>query len=220
MDDVADDIETTDTVAPGEPVRPGRLPYGHINDGPDQDFYAVTLIGGQRYTFDVVPNRNPGENYLFDATLAVRDNGGNPLAFDDDSGVDLNPHIDFVATYTGTYFLDVGSSRRRQGRLHPGRLTDARAHGGIPPRPRMAGAGFPPARALRGKRPGGGGLPRGRARREAAPHAGERRSSPIRPDQARSRIAPERRGERSAATGQDLCASMPGLDPMLFTLAG
>jgi Bacterial pre-peptidase C-terminal domain len=109
VDDVADDIETTDTVAP-EGWR-----FGHINDGPDQDFYAVTLIGGQRYTFDVVANNNPGETGLIDPTLGVRDNGGNLLAFDDDSGVDLNPHIDFVATYTGTYFLDVGSSGDARG---------------------------------------------------------------------------------------------------------
>jgi hypothetical protein len=103
VDDAADDIYTTDHVAPD------AWQWGTINSGADQDFYAISLTQGQSYTFDVYASG------LSDPTLAVRDSAGAQQAYNDDFGPGLDSHIDFVAQYTGTYYLDVGGFSSHTG---------------------------------------------------------------------------------------------------------
>ena len=59
-------------------------------------------MAGQFYTFDAVGGS------LTDPALALHNSAGTQLAFNNDGGVGLNAHIDFIAAASGTYFLDVG----------------------------------------------------------------------------------------------------------------
>ena len=97
VDDVADDIYTTDSIAVNG-VRSGT-----INSATDQDFFQIFLAAGQTYTFDAV-----GVG-LSDPTLAVRNSAGTQLAFNDDSGGTLNSHVNFTVPSTApsidTYYL-------------------------------------------------------------------------------------------------------------------
>jgi hypothetical protein len=102
-DDAADDIYTTDHVAPD------AWQWGTINSAADQDYYAISLNQGQSYTFDVYASG------LSDPTLAVHNSAGAQLAFNDDYGSGLDSHIDFTAQYTGTYYLDVGGYSSHTG---------------------------------------------------------------------------------------------------------
>jgi serralysin len=75
---------------------------GTINSATDQDWFSIVLNAGQNLTLDVIGGS------LSDPTLAVHNGAGTVLAFNDDSGGTLNPHINFTAPSAGTYFLDVG----------------------------------------------------------------------------------------------------------------
>jgi hypothetical protein len=103
VDDAADDIYTTDHVAPD------AWQWGTINSAADQDFYGISLAQGQSYTFDVYASG------LADPTLAVRDSTGAQLAYNDDFGSGLDAHIEFTASYSGTYYLDVGGYSSHTG---------------------------------------------------------------------------------------------------------
>jgi hypothetical protein len=96
IDDAADDIDTTDSIAAG------GLRSGTINSAADQDYFRIFLTAGNNYTFDAV-----GVG-LGDPTLALRNSAGTQLAFNDDGGAGLNSHINFTATSSGNYYLDVG----------------------------------------------------------------------------------------------------------------
>jgi serralysin len=96
IDDVADDIETTNTIGLDFQVA------AVINSAADQDFFRVNLQAGRTYSFDV-----DGIG-LSDTTLALRNSLGTQLVFDDDGGPGLDSHIQFRAPTSGTFFLDVG----------------------------------------------------------------------------------------------------------------
>jgi hypothetical protein len=98
VDDVADDINTTDSTTPD------GWSWGTINSAADQDYYSISLTQGQNYTFDAYSL--PGG--LSDPTLAVHDNAGTEVAYNDDYGGTLDAHIDYTAPSDGTYYLDVG----------------------------------------------------------------------------------------------------------------
>lgn len=95
IDDVADDVETTDTIAAGV----SRT--GTINSADDQDWWRVSLTAGTTYDFDVQAGT------LADPTLALRDGAGTQLAFDDDSGPGSNARLVFTPTVSGNYYLDI-----------------------------------------------------------------------------------------------------------------
>ncbi|MCB2067090.1 MAG: M10 family metallopeptidase C-terminal domain-containing protein, partial [Erythrobacter sp.] len=75
----------------------------------DHDWFAVTLVAGQTYTF-LTQSTTGTNNTSTDTTLALRDAAGHLIAFNDDYD---NPpgqfsRITFTATTSGTYYLDVG----------------------------------------------------------------------------------------------------------------
>jgi subtilisin family serine protease/subtilisin-like proprotein convertase family protein len=75
------------------------------------DWYAVQLIAGVNYQFDVTSSALFGAaNALVDPFLFLRNNTGAILLGDDDSGNGLNSRIFFTPTVSGTYFLDVQES--------------------------------------------------------------------------------------------------------------
>lgn len=94
VDDVADDIETTDFITADTVARSGS-----IETAIDQDFFRTFLTAGTSYVFEATG---------FDTTLALRDAAGNQLVFDDDGGVGANSRIEFFVVTPGFYYLDVG----------------------------------------------------------------------------------------------------------------
>ncbi|MDX2238544.1 MAG: pre-peptidase C-terminal domain-containing protein, partial [Hyphomonadaceae bacterium] len=70
----------------------------------DSDWFRVTLVAGQTYSFALTGS---GQTPLDDPFLTLRNGAGSALTFDDDSGPGLNAFIaSFTAATTGTYFLD------------------------------------------------------------------------------------------------------------------
>jgi serralysin len=67
----------------------------------DVDTYSVHLDWGFAYDFDALGGGS------IDPTLTLYDPSGAQVAFDDDSGVGLDSHIDFTAWQTGDYTLAV-----------------------------------------------------------------------------------------------------------------
>ena len=82
---------------------------GDIQDANDQDYYAVSLVAGQSYIFDV------DGTTLSDPTLALRNSVGTQLAFNDDGGPGFDSRIEFTAGSSGMYFLDVGGYSSNTG---------------------------------------------------------------------------------------------------------
>jgi hypothetical protein len=76
-----------------------------IDYGGDVDTFSVRLEAGESYSFDVF-----GDDFL-DSTLTLYQGGrvdpSRELAFSDDFGGTLDPHIDFVADRSGIYTLAV-----------------------------------------------------------------------------------------------------------------
>ncbi len=85
----------------------GQSETGTINTENDRDWFAVTLVAGQTYQFDLVSS---GVNPLTDPYLELRNEFGAIQAIDDDGGpLGLNSRITFTAATSGTYFLNVRS---------------------------------------------------------------------------------------------------------------
>ena len=82
---------------------------GDIQDANDQDYFAVSLVAGQSYIFDV------DGTTLSDPTLTLRNGAGAQLAFNDDGGPGLDSRIEFTAGSSGMYFLDVGGYSANTG---------------------------------------------------------------------------------------------------------
>lgn len=75
------------------------------------DWYAVQLIAGVNYQFDVTGSALYGAaNALADPFLFLRNNTGTIVVSDDNSGNGLNSRIFFTPTVSGTFFLDVQES--------------------------------------------------------------------------------------------------------------
>ncbi|CAH2602832.1 conserved protein of unknown function [Rhodovastum atsumiense] len=94
-------------------IRPNQTIRGDIQDANDQDWHRVFLQAGRDYSFDVTGN-GPNDT-LGDPTLAVRDDSGARLAYNDDSNGTNNSHIDFTPGSSGNYYLDVGGYSSSSG---------------------------------------------------------------------------------------------------------
>ena len=93
------------TTASTTAVAVGGTVNGVINNTTDHDFYRVTLVAGQTYTFSTGAT---GSNDVGDTQLTLRDGAGTQLATNDDVQTYLYySSITFTATTSGTYYLDV-----------------------------------------------------------------------------------------------------------------
>jgi serralysin len=80
---------------------------GAIDTLGDHDWYRVSLVAGQTYTFRTAAT---GTGDVGDTTISLRDAAGLELAFNDDFGASgLYSQITFTATTSGFYFIDVGA---------------------------------------------------------------------------------------------------------------
>jgi hypothetical protein len=98
-DTIPADTSTTATVTVGSTTN-GTLDYVG-----DHDWYKITLTAGQAITVTV-----DGVT-LDDPYLNIRDSSGNILYSNDDivDGVNRNSQVSFSASYSGTYYVDVGA---------------------------------------------------------------------------------------------------------------
>lgn len=103
IDDVADDIDTTDFISVGSSR------FGTINSDLDQDFFGVDLVAGTSYIFDT------SAGTLADPTLSLRNSAGTSLVFNDDGGPGNAARIEFTAGSSGRYYLDVGGFSTNTG---------------------------------------------------------------------------------------------------------
>ncbi len=104
---------TAEDIVPGDTTSTVTVPVGgnvqgSIDTAGDRDWYRVTLVAGQTYTFSTVLLGGG----LSDSVLRLRDSAGNLIAENDDavagSSSYLFSEITFTATSSGPFFLDVG----------------------------------------------------------------------------------------------------------------
>jgi serralysin len=101
------DTSTYSSIAVHQSIR------GDIQSTIDHDWHRILLQAGQTYRFEAIGN-GVG-NTIIDPTLTLRDALGRQLRFNDDFGGSRNAHIDFTASSSGTFYLDVGGATGRTG---------------------------------------------------------------------------------------------------------
>jgi hypothetical protein len=102
MVDIPASIATTASVAVGGTVNNSLEAVG------DHDWFRIQLTAGQ--TISVSLNGVT----LDDPILRIRDLNGNILFQNDDGGTGLDSFLAFRASYTGAYYIDVGSAPENQ----------------------------------------------------------------------------------------------------------
>lgn len=95
----AADATTTASLTIGDPATSAQL-----EETGDRDWYAVTLVAGERYEFSTAATGGAND---VDTTLTLRTASGDVVAYNDDS-VGTYSGIRFTAQTSGTFYLDVG----------------------------------------------------------------------------------------------------------------
>jgi len=96
-DDYAAGTATTGSVAVGNTVT------GRIETVGDRDWFAVSLVAGQGYTFRL---NAAASNGVSDPYLALYNSAGSFLTYNDDGGGNLNSLLSYSASLTGIYYLE------------------------------------------------------------------------------------------------------------------
>jgi len=86
--------------------QPGPRIFAAIEAQAGSDTFTASLVAGQAYTFDML-GVSGGAGSLADPRLRVLDGTGALVAQDDDAGLGLDAHLQFVAPATGTYTVQV-----------------------------------------------------------------------------------------------------------------
>lgn len=102
---------------------------GTINAPWDKDWFAVDLVAGTAYRFQL-RGADSGGGTLADPFLRVRDANGNPIVYNGDSGPDGRDSLLFyVAPTTGRYYLSVGGDLVSGGTYAVGVMNASTANG-------------------------------------------------------------------------------------------
>ncbi len=112
-------IEDETTEVPGDnstsfTLKIGTTLQGQLTETDNHDWYKVTLVKDQTYSFAEV---GTGKNIasLYDPYLNLIDASGKIVAFDDDNGPGTNASLTYKATYSGIYYLDATSAIDESG---------------------------------------------------------------------------------------------------------
>lgn len=81
----------------------GASTNGFVNVANDRDWYAVSLVAGQSYSFTL------NGVSLTDPYLEIYNSFGGLIGFDDDFGSGINSLLRWTATETGTYYINARS---------------------------------------------------------------------------------------------------------------
>ena len=98
-------------------VAVGGTASGNIETAGDRDWFAVELVAGRTYTFDLRGSPT-ADGTLSDPFLyGIHDADGNRFAhtMNDDGGDGRNSKVTFTATETGTHYIAAGAYRLRLG---------------------------------------------------------------------------------------------------------
>lgn len=95
LDDYAGNTSTSGGLAPGNSTT------GRIEAGDDSDWFAINLVAGQRYVFNLDPAASGG---LADPILGLYSGSGSLLASNDDAN-GLASQVVYTAGSSGTYYL-------------------------------------------------------------------------------------------------------------------
>lgn len=85
----------------------GQTAQGMISTSLEHDWFKVSLVKGQTYTFAAIGTSSTGINALQDTYLTLRNSTGKSVTFNDDGGPGASSLITYKATATGTFYLDV-----------------------------------------------------------------------------------------------------------------
>src|SRR5206468_3866579 len=109
-----DDYRNTssDASLPLGSVAVGGTATGKIETVGDKDVFAVTLVAGASYTFNLDGTDVSATYTLRDPRLRLLDSSGNVLAASDDTSPTRRSSdlTGYTATSGGTYYLEAGSS--------------------------------------------------------------------------------------------------------------
>jgi Ca2+-binding RTX toxin-like protein len=78
----------------------GASTNGFVNAAGDQDWYAVTMVAGESYSFSLTGST------LQDPYIELYDASGALIGFDDDFGPGINSLLRWTATTSGTYYIN------------------------------------------------------------------------------------------------------------------
>jgi len=94
VDSVGNTVGTASTLAIGASTN------GFVHSAGDRDWYAVTMVAGQSYTFTL------NGTTLTDPYLEIYNSSGTLIGFDDDFGSGINAQLRWTATESGTYYIN------------------------------------------------------------------------------------------------------------------
>lgn len=94
LDSVGNTIGTASALAIGASTN------GFVNAAGDQDWYAVTMVAGESYSFSLTGST------LQDPYIELYDASGALIGFDDDFGPGINSLLRWTATTSGTYYIN------------------------------------------------------------------------------------------------------------------
>ena len=111
------------TIATATTISVDSTTFGFIEASTDVDMYAVTLVAGEYYTFNLAggadydTNVNSVPRGELDTRITIYDAAGNQVAFNDDNDypADLSSGLGFIASASGTYYVQVDAYRRQTG---------------------------------------------------------------------------------------------------------
>jgi Bacterial pre-peptidase C-terminal domain len=101
------ETESNDDISHAQNIALPTIIHGIVT-ARDYDLFRFRARQGETLVFDVLARR-AGSG--LDATLAVLDERGNELDFNDDFYIHKDPHLDFTAPRAGEYFVQVSGSQ-------------------------------------------------------------------------------------------------------------
>lgn len=98
-------------------IQIGASAIGIIESAHDVDWFAVQLESGNSYSIDLEGSRTARGDLSDPYLRGVYNSNGNRISgtTNDDGGVGLNSHVDFVPNQTGQYFIAAGAFSNRTG---------------------------------------------------------------------------------------------------------
>ena len=127
-DDYTDDTSTTGTVTVSNVDRTGVPDTGEIESAGDRDGFAVELVAGTTYRFDLEAT---GTDALADPYLyGIHDSDGDLVegTADDNGGPGDDSRVIFTPTASGTYYVSVGGAGDGTGTYGLSATTDVLTH--------------------------------------------------------------------------------------------
>src|SRR5262249_29262686 len=116
---------TPDSAEPLEANGDGRV--GAINSEGDADWFAIQMVEGRPYRFNL---RGAEDDGLADPLLTLYDSDGHEVVSDDNGGPGRNSYLSYTSVVGGVYYAAVSSANQGTGR-YVLTATDTDVPGGV-----------------------------------------------------------------------------------------